>query len=54
MMRVISICRYITGFDMVDWVNLDGPVQGIFTPDHGVSVVAMREVAVLAFKAVTR
>ena len=31
-----------------------GPVQGVFPPDHGVSVVVMREVAVLAFKAVTR
>ena len=33
---------------------LDGPVQGMFPPDHGVSVDVMREVAVLAFKAVTR
>ena len=40
---------------MVDWVNLlDGPVQGVFPQDRGVSVVVMREVAVLAFKAVTR
>ena len=52
----ISICRYITVF----WVGwLGGPegsrvlFRGKIPPDHWVSGVVMREVAVLAVKAVT-
>ena len=53
---MISICRYITGFDMVDWVNLGWSDSGCVSagPWGECCCINEREVAVLAFKAVTR